>query len=86
MKIQYLLLFGIALIILGSGLIISSNYTYNKSSKEQLVDSLETVILRKDSIIKDLEEQVEILSEEGQIKEAEISYWGQKYDSVMNKY
>jgi hypothetical protein len=49
------------------------------------IDSLQTVIVKKDSLIQDLESQVDTLLDECQMKEAEISYWGQKYDSLQWK-
>jgi hypothetical protein len=66
-------------------------YRVNKSEEPKIssVDSLENVINQKDSIIEDLEYQVEIMSDEIQVRESEISYWGRKYDSTMiviNKY
>ena len=60
-------------------------YRVNKSEEPKIssVDSLENVINQKDSIIEDLEYQVEIMSDEIQMRESEISYWGRKYDSTM---
>ncbi len=63
----------------------------NKSEEPKIssVDSLRNVIDQKDSIIEDLEYQVEIMSDEIQVRESEISYWGRKYDStiiVISKY
>ena len=57
----------------------------NKSEEPKIssVDSLENVIDQKDSIIEDLEYQVDIMSDEIQVRESEISYWGRKYDSTM---
>ena len=52
-------------------------------------DSLRSVILQKDSLINDIsterdffENQIDEMSDEMSFKESEISYWGQKYDSV----
>ncbi len=60
-------------------------YRVNKSEEPKIssVDSLRNVIDQKDSIIEDLEYQVEIMSDEIQVRESEISYWGRKYDSTM---
>ena len=59
----------------------------NKSEEPKIssVDSLTNVISQKDSIIEELEYQVEIMSDEIQVREAEISYWGCKYDSLRSK-
>ena len=59
----------------------------NKSEEPKIssVDSLKNVIYQKDSIIEDLEYQVEIMSDEIQVRESEISYWGCKYDSLRRK-
>ena len=59
----------------------------NKSEEPKIssVDSLTNVINQKDSIIEDLEYQVEIMSDEIQVRESEISYWGCKYDSLRSK-
>ena len=63
------------------------SYRVNKSEEPKIssVDSLNLVINQKDSIIEDLEYQVEIMSDEIQAREAEISYWGCKYDSLRTK-
>ena len=47
-------------------------------SHRQKIDSLK-------SVIKDKDWQIETLQEECQMKESEISYWGQKYDSLRTK-
>jgi hypothetical protein len=86
MKVQYILALGVTLIVVGSGLIISSTTDFqSKSNQSNNNDSLESVIKRQDSLIIDLQEQVEVLNEECQLKESEISYWGQKYDSLRMK-
>jgi hypothetical protein len=86
MKVQYILALGVTLIVVGSGLIISSTTDFqSKSNQSNNNDSLESVIKRQDSLIIDLQEQVEVLNEECQLKESEISYWGQKYDSLHMK-
>ncbi len=48
-------------------------------------DSLKSEVLSKDSVIFDLETQIDILKDEIQLREGEISYWGQKYDSISRK-
>jgi len=61
------------------------SHLVNKSEEPKIssVDSLENVINQKDSIIEDLEYQVYEMNDEIQMREAEISYWGCKYDSTM---
>ena len=63
------------------------SHRVNKSEEPKIssVDSLTNVIYQKDSIIEDLEYQVEIMSDEIQVRESEISYWGCKYDSLRRK-
>jgi hypothetical protein len=63
------------------------SYRVNKSEEPKIssVDSLNLVINQKDSIIEDLEYQVEIMSDEIQVRASEISYWGRKYDSLRTK-
>jgi len=83
-KILYVILTILVVILM---LCISGEVVYrvNKSEEPKInsVDSLENVIDQKDSIIEDLEYQVDIMSDEIQVRESEISYWGCKYDSTM---
>ena len=60
-------------------------YRVNKAEEPKIssVDSLENVIDQKDSIIEEFEYQVYEMNDEIQMREAEISYWGRKYDSTM---
>jgi hypothetical protein len=46
------------------------------------IDSLESEISNRDSVIFSLEEENDILEDACQMKESEISYWGRKYDSL----
>lgn len=46
------------------------------------IDSLKSEISNRDSVIFSLEEELDICDEACQMKESEISYWGQKYDSL----
>ncbi len=48
-------------------------------------DSLKSELMSKDSTIFDLQDQVSILQDDIQLRESEISYWGQKYDSLRTK-
>jgi hypothetical protein len=63
------------------------SYRVNKSEEPKIssVDSLTKVINEKDSLIEDLEFQVDVLEEDISEREAEISYWGRKYDSLRTK-
>ncbi len=49
------------------------------------IDSLKSEISSRDSVIFSLEEEAEVLEDACQMKEAEISYWGRKYDSLRYK-
>jgi len=48
------------------------------------IDSLKYEVLSKDSLIFELESQIDVLEEGIQFRESEISYWGCKYDSIKN--
>jgi hypothetical protein len=85
MKSQYFLALGVTLIAIGTGLFVSGLNEIQSNVDNSKIDSLETIINKQDSLIKDLESQVDTLLDECQMKEAEISYWGQKYDSLQWK-
>ncbi len=85
MKSQYFLALGVTLIAIGTGLFVSGLNEIQSKVDNSKIDSLETIIDKQDSLIKDLESQVDTLLDECQMKEAEISYWGQKYDSLQWK-
>ncbi len=85
MKSHYFLALGVTLIAIGTGLFIGGMNEIQSQSDTSKIDSLQTVIVKKDSLIQDLESQVDTLLDECQMKEAEISYWGQKYDSLQWK-
>jgi peptidoglycan hydrolase CwlO-like protein len=82
---------GILVLVVSLGLLsigfMTGSVVYKgvNSPKEIKTDSLTNVIYQKDSIIEDLEYQVEIMSDEIQVRESEISYWGCKYDSLRRK-
>ncbi len=65
---------------------MSGSMVYNgvDTSKEK-IDSLNKVINERDSIIEELDFQVDVLEEGISTREAEISYWGRKYDSLRTK-
>ncbi len=85
MKSHYFLALGVTLIAIGTGLFVSGLNEIQSNVDNSKIDSLETIINKQDSLIKDLESQVDTLLDECQMKEAEISYWGQKYDSLQWK-
>ena len=50
-----------------------------KDACVDLIDSLNNIIV-------DQKDQIDFLREELQFRESEISYWGQKYDSIKQKH
>ncbi len=54
----------------------------SKPIKVITIDNTDTTLVNK---IEDLEEQNELLLDELQMKESEISYWGRKYEDEKNK-
>ena len=82
---------GILVLVVSLGLLsigfMTGSVVYKgvNSSKEIKTDSLTNVINGKDSLIEDLEFQVDMLEEGISDREAEISYWGRKYDSLRTK-
>jgi len=86
-RINILLLFG-AMWIFGMGWFTSRVFQSTNRTNSQVYqenDSLKSELISKDSIIFDLQYQVEILQDDIQLREDEISYWGQKYDSLRTK-
>jgi hypothetical protein len=75
-------------IIIGGilGVLVSlslSNLNKKVEIKEKVtIIKNDTTLVRR---IKDLENENEVLREELQIKESEISYWGRKYDDLKHK-
>lgn len=68
------------------GFLLSLYYVDNQKKFEK--DKNVTVITSDSTLvtrIKELEEENEILLDELQFKESEISYWGRKYDDLKNK-
>ena len=83
-KITYIFVTGLLLVGCASSCMTKSDDVSNKQS--DVVDSLVIYKKQVDSLkseITDLEYQLDILSDELQMREGEISYWGQKYDSCM---
>lgn len=60
---------------------LSVGYSIQEQRKDDL-KTKETSIVQK---ISDLEEENEILRDELQMKESEISYWGRQYDSLKTE-
>jgi len=86
-KINLLLLFG-AMWIFGMGWFTNRVFQSPNRLNPQIYqenDSLKSELISKDSLILDLEDQIDILQEDIQLRESEISYWGQKYDSLRFK-
>lgn len=58
------------------------------STKTTKISELELLKKENDSlklVIIELQEEVNILRDELRFKESEVSYWGHKYDSLLNK-
>jgi hypothetical protein len=73
------------LIMIGAfllGLALGSLIEDSRPIKVITVTETDTTLVNK---IEDLEEQNELLLDELQMKEGEISYWGRKYDEEKNK-
>jgi hypothetical protein len=68
-----LIIFGVYLIGIGTGELIEESNPVNKIT----ITKPDTSLVSK---VKDLEEQNELLLDELQLKESEISYWGRKYE------
>ena len=86
-RINLLLLFA-AMWIFGMGWFTNRVFQSPNRINPQIYqenDSLKSELISKDSIIFELQDQVEILQDDIQLREGEISYWGQKYDSLRTK-
>ena len=86
-RINLLLLFA-AMWIFGMGWFTNRVFQSPNRLNPQIYqenDSLKSELISKDSIIFELQDQVEILQDDIQLREGEISYWGQKYDSLRTK-
>jgi hypothetical protein len=64
------------------GIVIGSLIEDSRPTKVITVTETDTSLVNK---IEDLEEQNELLLDELQMKEGEISYWGRKYDDLKHK-
>ena len=54
----------------------------SKPIKVITINNTDTTLVNK---VEDLEKQNELLLDELQLKESEISYWGRKYEEEKNK-
>ena len=72
------IIFGIFIL----GIVMGHLIEKSKPIKVITIDNTDTTLVNK---IEDLEEQNELLLDELQMKESEISYWGRKYDEEKNK-
>jgi hypothetical protein len=75
---RVLIIFGVFVLGIAMGLIIEKS----KPIKVITVTETDTTLVNK---VEDLEEQNELLLDELQLKESEISYWGRKYEEEKNK-
>jgi len=73
-----LLILGVYFIGIGTGGLIEKSKPINKTT----IIKPDTTLVNK---VEDLEEQNELLLDELQLKESEISYWGRKYEEEKNK-
>lgn len=75
-------------IIIGGVLGVLVSLSLSNLNKEVEIKEKVTIIKNDTTLvrrIKDLENENEVLREELQIKESEISYWGRKYDDLKHK-
>jgi hypothetical protein len=72
------MIFGVFVLGIAMGLIIEKS----KPIKVMTVTETDTTLVNQ---VEDLEEQNELLLDELQLKESEISYWGRKYEEEKNK-
>lgn len=70
-------------------LFIITIFAYSCSgTKTTKVSELDLLKKENDSlkqVVIELQEEVNILKDELRFKEGEVSYWGHKYDSLLNK-
>lgn len=75
---RVLMIFGVFVLGIAMGFLIEES----KPIKVITVTETDTTLVNQ---VKTLKEQNEILLDELQFKESEISYWGRKYDEEKNK-
>lgn len=74
-----IIIFGI---IVGNGILFAIVNNNVPTKQITTVVNNDSTLLNK---IKELEDENEILRDEIQLREGEISYWGRKYDDLKNK-
>jgi hypothetical protein len=72
------IIFGIFILGIAMGHLIEKS----KPIKVITINNTDTTLVNK---VEDLEKQNELLLDELQLKESEISYWGRKYEEEKNK-
>jgi len=72
------MIFGVFVLGIAMGLIIEKS----KPIKVITITNTDTTLVNQ---VEELEEQNELLLDELQLKESEISYWGRKYDDLKHK-
>jgi hypothetical protein len=72
------MIFGIFILGIAMGLLIEKS----KPIKVITITNTDTTLVNQ---VQELEEQNELLLDELQLKESEISYWGRKYEDEKNK-
>ena len=75
---KILSIIAIAIIICGCACTESTTVTEIKDPCEEYKTRIESLNV----YVKELEEQIDVMQEAIQWREAEISYWGHKYDSI----
>jgi len=75
---KILMIFGVFVLGIAMGLIIEKS----KPIKVITITNTDTTLVNQ---VEELEEQNELLLDELQLKESEISYWGRKYDDLKHK-
>ena len=75
---KILMIFGIFILGIAMGLLIEKS----KPIKVITITNTDTTLVNQ---VQELEEQNELLLDELQLKESEISYWGRKYEDEKNK-
>lgn len=75
---RVLMIFGVFVLGVAMGLIIEKS----KPIKVITITNTDTTLVNQ---VEELEEQNELLLDELQLKEGEISYWGRKYEEEKNK-
>lgn len=76
------------LLVILFGIIIGVGFSLTIINQSNEVKPVTTIIKNDSTLlnkIKELEEENDILRDEIQLREGEISYWGRKYEDLKNK-